>query len=291
MDVKTSDGVRLYYEVTGEGHPILFMHEYSGDYRSWESQVRQLSRRYKCVTYSARGFLPSEVPPDVSSYSQARVVQDALEVLEAVEPTGSAHVVGVSMGGFGALHLAIQHPDRVSAVAVGGCGYGASDTDAFRAESAKTAAYWKDAGAPEAAKAFAVGPFRIPFMNKDPRGWQEWADQLGQHDEVGAANTVVGVQGERPTLVEMEDDLARLPVPLLLVVGDEDDPCLEANLAIKRKCPMAALHVLPRTGHTVNLEEPEAFNRGLSEFFSWVESGRWTPRDPRSIRDHGGWIR
>src|SRR5690348_18325945 len=81
--VSTDDGVRLYVEETGAGLPVLFLHEFAGDHRSWEPQVRALSRRYRCVTYSARGYPPSDVPDDPGAYSQARAVADAIAVLDA----------------------------------------------------------------------------------------------------------------------------------------------------------------------------------------------------------------
>ncbi len=74
-----------------------------------------------------------------------------------------------------------------------------------------------------------------------------------------------------------------MTVPTLIMTGDEDDPCLEASLMMKRTIPSAALAVLPRTGHALNLEEPDAFNAHLDDFFHQVEAGRWTLRDPRSL--------
>ena len=89
-------------------------------------------------------------------------------------------------------------------------------------------------------------------------------------------------QAARPSFFDFEDELRRLVVPTLLVVGDEDDPCLETNLFLKRSIPAAGLWVVPKTGHAVNLEEPDAFNRAVLDFFGTVERGRWATRDPRS---------
>jgi len=280
----TDDGVRLFYEETGEGIPVLFIHEFAGDHRSWEPQVRALSRRHRCITYAARGYPPSDVPQDLESYSQQRAVGDAIAVLDAAG-VDRAHVVGLSMGGFCALHVGLRHAERVRSLVVAGTGYGAQPErqDAFRAESMVIADAFRDEGAAEVAKRYAVGPARVQFQNKDARGWREFADALSGHDSTGAALTMAGVQARRPSLYDLRDDLARMQTPVLLMVGDEDEGCLEPDLMLKRTIPTAALQMLPRTGHTCNLEEPDAFNRAVADFVATVDAGRWTARDPRSL--------
>ena len=106
---------------------------------------------------------------------------------------------------------------------------------------------------------------------------------LSEHSPKGSALTLRNYQGLRPSLYDLEDQLSRLTVPLLLVCGDEDEPCLDANIFLKRSIPSAGLWMVPRTGHAVNLEEPDAFNRAVQEFFGIVERGKWTVRDPRTL--------
>ncbi len=281
---RTDDGVRLVWEEEGEGTPVLFIHEFAGDHRSWEPQVRAFSRRYRCITYAARGYPPSDVPDDLEAYSQAQAVADAVTVLDAAG-VDRAHVVGLSMGGFCALHLGLRHPDRARSLVVAGCGYGAQPEReaAFRAESNVVAEAFRTEGAAEVAKRYAQGPARVQFQNKDPRGWQEFAAALGEHDSTGAALTMGGVQARRPSLYALTDELERMTTPTLVVVGDEDEGCLEPDLMLKRTIPSAGLLVLPRTGHTINLEEPEAFNRAIADFLATVDAGRWGRRDPRSL--------
>lgn len=280
----TAEGVRLYYEQTGSGLPLLFIHEFAGDYHSWEPQVCSFSRRYRCITYNARGYPPSDVPADPAAYTQATAVGDAITILDhlAIE---QAHVVGLSMGGFCALHLGLRHARRARSLVVAGCGYGAQPEkqQAFRAECEVIARAFAQEGAEAVAARYAVGPARVQFQNKDPRGWAEFARQLAKHSSQGAALTMRGVQRERPSLYDLSDDLARLRVPTLIVSGDEDEGCLEPDLMLKRTIPSAALAVLPRTGHTCNLEEPELFNRIVQDFLTTVESGRWSLRDARSL--------
>ena len=282
--VSADDGVRLYVEETGAGLPVLFVHEFAGDHRSWEPQVRALSRRYRCLAYNARGYPPSDVPDDESAYSQDRAVADAVAVLDALD-VDSAHVVGLSMGGFATLHLGLRHPERARSLVVGACGYGAQPEkrEAFREESALIADAFDRAGAAKVAERYAIGPARVQFQNKDPRGWAEFAAQLAGHDSRGSALTMRGVQRERPSLYDLTDELRALEVPALVIAGDEDEGCLEPSLMLKRTIPTAGLALLPKTGHTCNLEEPEAFNRLVERFFADVEHGAWGARDPRSL--------
>jgi pimeloyl-ACP methyl ester carboxylesterase len=287
--IVTDDGVALHAEETGQGEPLLFIHEFAGDHRSWEPQVRYFSPGYRCVTYAARGYPPSQVPEDPAAYSQARAVADAVAVLDGLG-IDRAHVVGLSMGGFAALHLVLRHPARVISAVVAGAGYGAHPDGAhseraaaFRAESELIAAAFQTEGAAKVAAWYAVGPARVQFQNKNPRGWAEFAAALAGHDPTGAALTMRGVQAARPSLYALQPELAQVRTPVLLLAGDEDEGCLEPALMLKRTIPTSGLAILPRTGHTANLEDPDAFNRAVDAFLAAVARGAWHPRDPRSL--------
>jgi pimeloyl-ACP methyl ester carboxylesterase len=282
----TDDGVKLHYEATGSGTPVVFVHEFAGDSRSWEPQVRYLSRRHRCITFNARGWPPSDVPPDVASYSQARARDDILAVLDHLG-IDKAHVVGLSMGGFATLHFGLAYPDRARSLLVAGAGYGSekAERDRFRSEAEAIADRLEREGMVAFAEAYAYGPTRVQFEGKDPRGFTEFKAMLAEHSAKGAANTQRGVQRERPSIFDLGEQLARLTVPVLVVTGDEDWPCLAPGIFIKRVCPSAALLVLPNTGHTVNLEEPDAFNAALADFLAQVDAGRWTMRDKRAVSD------
>ncbi len=282
--LETEDAVQLYYEDTGSGAPVIFVHEFAGDCRSWEPQVRCLSRRYRCITFNARGFPPSDVPGDAAAYSQDRARDDIKAVLDHLGIV-EAHVVGLSMGGFAALHFGFAYPGFARSLVIAGCGYGAEpgQREVFRGEAEAAAARWVSEGAETFAKTYALGPTRVQFQNKDPRGWREFAEMLGEHSATGCALTMRGVQKERPSLWELKDEMTKLTVPTLIVTGDEDDPCLQPALFMKQTIASAGLMVLPRSGHTINLEEPDAFNDAIADFFAQVEAGRWTQRDPRSV--------
>ena len=279
-----NDGTRLYYESTGSGYPLLFSHEFAGDCRSWEPQVRYFARRYRVIAYNARGYPPSDVPEDAGAYSQARAMDDIAQLLEALQ-VPQAHVVGLSMGGYATLHFGLNYPQMARSLVVAGCGYGSveGDRQKFHQDTAQVAQRIQSDGMPAMAEVYAKGPTRVQFEDKDPRGWQEFAGQLAEHSATGAALTMRGVQGQRPSVYELEAQMRQLQVPTLIVTGDEDEPCLEPGLFMKRAIPTAGLVVVPKTGHTINLEEPEAFNRIVSDFLVAVESGRWQARNPASL--------
>jgi len=281
--IHADDGVALHTEITGTGEPLLFIHEFAGDHRSWEPQVRHFSASYRCITYAARGYPPSDVPTDPGAYSQDRAVADAIAVLDG---TGvqRAHVVGLSMGGFATLHLLMRHPDRVGAAVAAGVGYGAHPgrQAGFRAESEAIAAAFEAEGAPQVARRYAVGPARVQLQNKNPRGWAEFAAALSEHSAVGAALTMRGVQAARPSLYALRDELAAISAPVLILVGDEDEGCLEPALMLRRTIPGSGLAVLPQTGHTANLEDPGLFNATVDRFLALADRGGWRRRDPRS---------
>ncbi|WP_193181201.1 alpha/beta fold hydrolase [Nisaea sediminum] len=284
--VQAKDGIALYCETTGEGTPVVFVHEFAGDHRSWEPQVRALARYYTCITYSARGYTPSDVPEDAASYSQDKARDDILAVLDG-NGIEAAHIVGLSMGGFATLHFGLAYPERALSLVVAGCGYGADPEKRgeFKAQSVGLAERIEKEGMDKVAPGYALEPARVQLQNKDPRGWAEFAAQLGEHSTKGSANTLRGVQALRPSLWELEAQMRALTVPTLIVNGDEDESCLESGLYMKRMIPSAGHAMFPKTGHTLNLEEPDLFNRTILDFFHEVEAGRWALRDPRSQKD------
>lgn len=271
-----NDGTRLYYEQTGSGLPVVFVHEYAGDCRAWEPQVRYLSRNYRCISFNARGYPPSDVPRDEAAYSQDAVRDDVIAVMNAAG-VDRAHVVGHSMGAYTTLHVGLSYPQRCLSLTVAGCGWGSNPET--RAESVKLAEgiakMFLDEGIESAGAKYADFGMRQQYKNKDPRGWREFEGWMKQHSALGHANTMLGLQLKRPTLWDLKDRLKTMHVPTLVIVGDEDESCLDGSVLLKRTLPAAGLLVMPRAGHTINSEEPAAFNQALTDFFVAVEHRRW----------------
>lgn len=274
MPYVSVDGVNLYYEVTGEGYPLVWAHEFAGDYRSWESQVRFFARRYQVITYNARGYPPSDVPQEVSAYSQEQAVED-LRALLVHLGIQQGHIGGLSMGGSLALHFGLNYPQMCRSLIVAAAGSGSVNSEGWKAEAEANAKRFESEGMSVVAGDYATGPARIQFQHKDPMGWQEFHDALAEHSSIGAANTFRGVQITRPSIFDLKERMNKLTVPTLIMIGDEDEPCVDAAVFMKRNIPTAGLSVLPQSGHTINLEEPDLYNRIVLDFLTAVEAGRW----------------
>src|SRR5215467_4096004 len=248
----TDDGVKLYYEEVGSGIPIVFVHEFAGDYRSWEPQMRYFGRFYRCIAYNARGYPPSDVPETVDKYSQDRARDDIRAVLDALK-IDKAHIIGLSMGGFATVHFGMHYHDRARSLVIAGCGYGAepSAREQFLEETAATAKRIEELGMAKVAEGYGLGPS--------------------------------GVQNRRPSLYDLVDKMKTITAPALIMTGDEDFPCLQPGILMKRAISTAGLVVMPNAGHAINLEHPAAFNQHIEEFLHAVDVGAWRNRDPRAM--------
>ena len=280
----TPDKVKLHYEEVGQGTPLLFVHEFAGDHRSWEPQMRAFGKRYRCIAYAARGYTPSDVPTDKQAYSYKHMMRDCVAVLDHLK-VDRAHVVGLSMGGYTTLQVGVNHPGRLLSMTLAGAGSGSERwfTEQFHKNSQDLAATFERDGSAAVAKTYGNGPSRVPFAIKDARGFAEFARMLSEHDAQGSANVSRGFQGARPSLYDFEAEIKKLTIPALIVVGDEDERCIEPSLFLKNTIAASGLAMFAKTGHVVNLEEPDLFNQVVGDFLARVDAGQWPPRDPRTI--------
>ena len=286
MPYAKAKDARLYYEEAGRGTALVFVHEFSGDFRSWEGQIRHFSRRYRCIAFNARGYPPSDVPATPSKYSHLIAADDIRAVMRHLGVT-KAHIVGCSMGAYATIMFGLRYARNALSLTTVGAGAGGILDPRTRAQFLKNtrenARRFEEEGVEAATKRLRNAANRVQLENKDPRSFREFFQRLAEHSAMGHANTLRGVQLRRPPLYTMAKPLSRLKVPLLAFVGDEDESALNPSLFIKRACPAARLTVVPATGHLVNQEEPALFNRLTEDFLSLVESGRWRPRDPRAM--------
>lgn len=279
MALRDINGVRLWVEDEGNGPALVFVHEFGGDHRSWRHQVDHFSSRFRCVTYSARGYPPSDVPESEDAYGQDIATADLLGVLDALE-IGQAHIIGLSMGAYTGLRFALAHPDRVLTLvaASGGSGSFPDTRDHFLQETralADTILSRNSLDLP----GFAASATRTQLKLKNPDAWQEFADHFAEHSPMGSAYTLRRVQAGRPSLYDFTDELRASLTPTLLMIGDEDEPCIDTNIFLKRTMPSAGLVTFPKSGHLINLEDPGAFHRAIDEFHASVAADWWPLRD------------
>ena len=181
MAIARVNGVTLYYEETGSGFPLIWCHEFGGDYRSWEPQVRYFSRRYRVITWNYRGYPPSEVPPDPAAYRNETLVEDLAALLRHLG-IERAHVGGLSMGGNVTLNFGIAHPDMSESLIICGCGSGTVGRETFLAEGERRAQEFLAEGIEAKVRNFAGLASRRGFAEKDPRGWAEFLQQVRDQD-------------------------------------------------------------------------------------------------------------
>ncbi len=274
------NGVKLHVVERGQGAPVVFLHEFAGNAASWQPQFRRLARKYRCIAYNSRGYPPSDVPEDEASYGQQIATDDLRGLLDALG-IARAHIVGLSMGAYTALMLAMQSPERVLGVVAASGGSGSA------ADPAKTEGSARDSRAradkmlsdwPMVVAEFANSPNRTQLARKDPKNHQRFLKDLKKASAKGSAYTMRRVQALRPSLYTMADRLAAVTTPTLLIVGDEDEACLDVNLYLKRTMPTSGLVVMPKAGHLVNLEDPAMFNTHVEGFLAQAEAGTWPVR-------------
>lgn len=272
MTFADSNGIKLYVENTGSGAPIIFVHEFAGDYRNWSDQVRFFGRHFQCITFNARGYPPSAVPEEVDQYGQAFAVQDIAAVLRWAN-VKSAHIVGVSMGGYATLNFGITHPEMARSLTIIGAGHGSDPErrEQFLKDSAELADRLVRLGMEEGIVHYANSSIRRRFKEKDPRGFDAFNRQFAEHSPLGSSLTTRGYQMRRQTIFDLEDKMAKLNMPTLVITGDDDEPCLNPALFMKKTIPDARLWIVPGTTHAVNLEEPDLFNRVVFDFINQAE--------------------
>ena len=274
MPTFSANGVSIYYEVTGQGYPLVWSHEFGGSYESWETQVRYFTRRYRVITYAARGWPPSDVPSDPEAYTQEHVVNDLYLLLRHLG-IDQAHIGGLSMGGSVALNFGIAHPEMARSLIVAAAGSGTTNREEFLANGQALCDRLISQGMAAVAGEYGMTDNRIQLLRKDPQGWEEFHRLLASHSALGSALTFRGFVMNRPTIFALEDKLRGLQVPTLIMIGDEDEPCIEPAIFMKRNIPRSGLAVFPQSGHAINLEEPDLFNRTVLDFLTAVEADRW----------------
>ena len=274
MPTFSANGVEIYYEVTGQGYPLIWSHEFGGSYDSWEAQVKFFSRRYQVITYAARGWPPSDVPEDPAAYTQDIVVNDLYLLMRHLNIC-EAHIGGLSMGGSVALNFGIAHPEMAKSLIVASAGSGSTNRDTFLSTGQSMADRLLSEGMVPVAEDYGTTNIRVQLRRKDPIGFETFARLLSEHSATGSALTYQGFVMNRPTVFELEDKLKSLRVPTLIMIGDEDEPCIEPGIFMKRTIPISGLSCFPQSGHAINLEEPDLFNRTVLDFLTTVEAERW----------------
>ena len=214
------------------------------------------------------------MPEEIEAYSEEQSVDDLRVLLDALR-IDRAFLCGLSMGGGIVLKFGLKYPQRCRGLVVAGAGSGSEARDDFEAGMRAYLDAFDRRDMERALAVTAANPTRLQLARKDPLGFARFAELFRAHSPLGSAHTLRQVQVRRRTIYQVEDELRGLDVPVLVLVGDEDAPCIGPALLMKRTLPNAGLMIFPKSGHPINLEEPDLFNRAVLDFLTAVEQGRW----------------
>jgi pimeloyl-ACP methyl ester carboxylesterase len=244
------DGVNIYYEVHGEGPPLILTHGYSSTSAMWQGQIAPLSQRHKLVLWDMRGHGQSDYPPDPNAYSEALTVADMAALLDEVG-AGSAIVGGLSLGGYMSLAFYRAYPARVRALLIIDTGPG------FKKDEAREA--WNRRALDTADRLERDGLFVLKSASRE-------RSTVEHRDAQGLALAARGMLTQRDArVIEL---LPQIKVPSLIVVGADDTPFLAASDYMAAKIPGAKKVVIPQAGHAVNIDQPQAFIDAVLPFLA-----------------------
>jgi 3-oxoadipate enol-lactonase len=265
MDVQVN-GTRLHVEDSGGGGaPVVFAHGVLYSSRMWDAQVAAMRDRYRCIAYDHRGQGESAVP--ASGYDMETVSEDAAALIQGLG-SGPVHFVGLSMGGFVGMRLAARHPELLRSLVL-------LDTSADpeppenlpRYRMLAFIARWFGQR-PVAGSVLKI--MHGASMRADPARASElaaWRARLIASDRIGAVRAVYGVFQRRP----VHDELAKIRVPTLVMVGEEDTAAVPAKgEAIARAIAGARLVRVPRAGHMAPIDNPAFVTAELLSFLAKI---------------------
>jgi pimeloyl-ACP methyl ester carboxylesterase len=266
-EVRASDGLRLYAEAHGEGTPVVFSCGYATTHENFRPQVEPLvAAGARVVLWDYRGHGRSDVPDDPASYSIEQVVDDLARVLDWAAPGRPVVVGGLSLGGLVSLHFALAHPERVRGLLLLDSGPGFKNPEAaarWRTEVERAAGILEERGM----QALLRGNAAATAVGRRPElpAAQAAAEAIAAQDPRAVAAFGRRVAGPAPPVI---DELARIGVPALVLVGEKDAAYLRAAEVMAARLPKATKVVVPGAGHIGNIEEAEAFNAAVARFLA-----------------------
>jgi len=250
------DGVKIHYEVHGDGQPLILTHGYSSTSAMWKGQIEALSRHHRLVLWDMRGHGQSDYPDDPKAYSEVATVGDIAALLETVG-AGRAIVGGLSLGGYMSLAFYRAHPERVSALLIIDTGPG------FKKDDARE--IWNKRALDTADRYDREGLAVLKSATRERA-------TASHRDATGLARAARGMLTQRDARVI--EVLPEIRVPSLVVVGADDAPFLAASDYMAAKIPGAKKVVIQAAGHAVNIDQPQAFIEAVLPFLDGLPKAK-----------------
>ncbi len=259
------NGAKIYYEIAGAGHPLVFIHGGLVDSRLWDENFEAFARRYRSIRYDLRGFGNSTAAP--GAYSLHNDLYALLKSLEVAK----AHVIGLSLGGGTALNFAIAYPEMVSALVLVGSGlpgYDMQPSKELEDKYERMKAAEKNGDMPTAVELslqiWTDGPNRKPEQVD-----QKFRARIAEMSALAIAAPDLGAPQalDPPAIARLEE----IHVPTLIVLGDQDVPGIFGIADILQRDIVGARRVIIKdAAHHLVLEKPVEFNRAVLEFLNKI---------------------
>jgi pimeloyl-ACP methyl ester carboxylesterase len=253
------NGTRLYYEMAGTGHAVVFIHGFTLDTRMWDDQFEYFAKEFQVVRYDMRGFGKSAVPTG-DEYSHVEDLKALLDYLEIKQ----AYLVGQSMGGGVAINFTLTHPEYVHRLVLIDTVLPGFDWSAEG--DARIGLIWEEAGKggiPAAKISWLTHPFFTPAQRQPAV-----AARLAQIVEDYSGWHFVNHNPEHDLNPPAAKRLREITIPTLAIVGQDDVPdFLNMTELIGQQVPHARKIIIPNVGHMSNMEAPDEVNRAIFEFF------------------------
>jgi 3-oxoadipate enol-lactonase len=256
----TISGSKIYYEITGNGEPLIFLHADTLDSRQWQPQVDYFSSNYQVITYDIRGFGKSDLP----SKEHYSFSEDLYLLMERLN-IKTANIVGLSMGAAIAIDFALTHPDMVTTLTladagISGDGFGEEFISAIgkiishakKMELDKTKQTWSDLHI-------------FDFSRSNPKVWDVVTTMVQDTSCYRWYGNNQPINISPPAAAS----LTTITVPTLIIIGEHDIPDFQRKAKLlKEKVPNSKLVTISSSGHLSNLDNPILFNQVLSEFLN-----------------------
>ena len=264
------NGTRLYYEVAGEGHPLVMNHGGLVDNHLWDDQFSEFAKHFKVIRYDMRGFGDSGMLKNgMEPYSMERDLFSLLQFLN-IQKT---YVMGLSMGGSLSVDFTLQYPEMVDAlitVGAGLSGYEEEDPVELKAQEEEMEEAFRRGDIARSVEIslqiWTDGPFRTPEQ-VNPQVRERVRAMTTHNIERGDDEEVQPQHIETPAAGR----LSEIHVPTLIIVGGEDvEFILSIADQLERDIVGAKKVVIPRTAHHLNMEKPQEFNRIVIDFLEQV---------------------
>jgi len=257
----TVEGGEIYYEVSGTGEPLIFIHGNAGDRRHWDHQFLPLAIKYKVVRYDVRGYGNSSLPETGQPYSDTRDLGRLMDHLEIEQ----AHIIGWSMGSGIAVDFSITHPNRVlSLISVGPWvnGYRSENATAMSRDMGQVVRQIRERGIEFGADEWMKAPFFVSTVSRDSSG-EEFHEIARDYSWWSFLNSAQ-IDPITPPAIER---LNSIELPTLILTAENDIPaCLEVSELLETEINGAIRVVMDGTGHLLHMEKPLEFNAHIVEF-------------------------